>query len=335
MKRVQPLILCGGSGTRLFPLSSDDNPKQFIGIRDKGTLLDETFRRGKLIASEGLRPFLIMNGRHANLFKHNSGNVIYENYANDTAVAIARIALKYFFLDLEHIKYSSDRYDPEDTTLVILPADHYIVNDDAFVNDIKSGINKVTKDNIVLFGIEPTGPETKYGYIFESETVIKFKEKPDMNTAIELIKQNALWNSVIVAARMGTILEALRKANIINNYTLKKEYECELKGPSFDVAVLQEYKNLTVQHCHNWCWSDVGTWDSFLAIPEIKLSINQGVHIPDCKNVHVLNKNDQNIVVIGCEDLLIVNKDKNLLIMNINGDHNNKLKEIASKIQRK
>src|SRR3972149_2575505 len=196
--KIQPVILCGGSGTRLWPISTPKIPKQFISLGKKGTLLEETIRRVSLVMKEcdnytSYGPLLIMHKNHTlpeELSQHSS-NVIYESDANDAAVAVGRAALE--------IK---NRYHDDKVIMIVLPADHYIENVDAFVYDIHAGINKVTEDNIVLFGIEPTSPETKYGYIIPALNGVWFREKPDAITALELIKQQALWNSGIFASNV-------------------------------------------------------------------------------------------------------------------------------------
>ena len=128
--------------------------------------------------------------------------------------------------------------------MVVLPADHYIENVEAFVHDIVEGITHVIKENIVLYGIEPIAPETKYGYIVPNPNGVWFREKPDAITALELIKQKALWNSGIFAAHVDLILKCLRNSqySIMDWVTSPREG----KAPSFDVAVLQEHKHIIV-----------------------------------------------------------------------------------------
>jgi len=327
---IQPVILCGGSGTRLYPLSTPEVPKQFISLGKKGTLLEETLRRVSLVMEqcrkynyETFEPLLIMNHRHklpSELSMHEI-NIIYEEYSNDTAVAVARAALE--------IK---KRHNNKSITMLVLPADHYIYNLDAFRQDIINGIVNVTFNNIVLYGIDPIGPETKYGYIIPTSDGIKFREKPNLTLALELIEQNALWNSGIFAANTDLILECIQssKYNIMDWI----ENPHEGKAPSFDVAVLQEYHNIYAHHCLGWKWSDVGTFESFLTIPEIKLEIENSSNVitSDCSNITVLNRSNGNVVIIGCENLLVVATDFNLLIMPNQGDYNNQLKEIASRL---
>jgi len=330
--KIQPVILCGGFGTRLFPLSTRDIPKQFIKIGTKGTLLEETLRRVELVTKscqkknyESYSPLLVMHKDHKlppELVAHENG-VIYETYANDTAVAVAKAALE--------IK---KRYGDEDIIMLVLPADHYIENVEAFVYDISEGILSINEDNIVLFGIEPTAPDTKYGYIIPSINGVWFREKPDANTALELIKQRALWNSGIFSSRVDTVLSCLRNSpyNILDWVINPRDG----KAPSFDVAVLQEYSKIYSHYCLRWRWSDVGTWESFTSIPEVKAEMEEAstIIMKDCKNVNVLNRSPGNVVIIGCDDLLVVTSGSDILIMPNKGDFNNQLKEIATRISK-
>jgi len=213
---------------------------------------------------------------------------------------------------------------------LVLPADHYIHNVEAFVRDITTGIDSVNDTNIVLYGIDPTGPETKYGYIIPAPDGIRFHEKPDSDRAMKLINDGALWNSGIFAADVDVVLESLNRTNIFDWV----ENPRRGKASSFDVAVLQEHKNIFAIHCSGWKWSDVGTWESFVDIPPVKEEMDrmEKVITKNCDNISVVNKGMGNIVLIGCKDLLVVNVDGNILIMPNKGDHNNSLKEIATRL---
>jgi mannose-1-phosphate guanylyltransferase len=165
---VQPVILCGGFGTRLWPLSTPATPKQFISMgNESGTFLKQTLDRVNLISST-LKPILVTHEDHLSLLEGEDCTIVCEKYSNDTAVAIARACLACKDID--------------NTILLILPADHYIANVDNFVNDINTGLKHVTESNIVLFGIKPTSPETKYGYIRSTKEKVIFKEKPCTST---------------------------------------------------------------------------------------------------------------------------------------------------------
>lgn len=343
--KIQPVILCGGSGTRLWPISTSKIPKQFISLGTRGTLLEETIRRVTLIGKQCSKnlysseedgvfqkkeyiicdPLLLMHQSHklpSELSMHEP-NVIYEEYANDTAVAVAKAAIE--------IK---KRYNDESIIMLVLPADHYIYNVDAFVSDIIDGITNVTFDNIVLYGIDPIAPETKYGYIIPMSDGVKFREKPNSSLALELINQGALWNSGLFAANTDLVLKCLTKSNynIMDSVSNPREG----KAPSFDIAVLQEYNNIYAHHCSGWRWSDVGTWDAFTDIPEIKDEMKESSNIvmAECNDVNILKRSPGNIVIIGCSDLLVVTNGPDILIIPNKGDYNNQLKDIATRISK-
>ena len=313
---IQPIILCGGSGTRLWPISTTEIPKQFIPLSKDNTLLQQTINRIKKL--DVLKPLLIMNKNHK---LETNLDVIYEEYANDTSVAVARACL-----------YIKNKNPNKNIIIIVFPADHYIHNDDNFIIDIKSGINHVTISNIVLYGIKPTSPETKYGYIIPNSSHINFIEKPDINIASDLIKQNALWNSGIFASHIDLILKCIHESsyNIMDYISNPREG----KIASFDVAILQNHKNIYAQIVNNWKWSDVGTWNSFTEIPSIKNEITYPVNVnmSGCTNVEILNRSDGRIIIINCKDLFIAKNGSDILIMSNTTNNDNQLKNIVNNL---
>lgn len=328
--KIQPVILCGGSGTRLWPLSTIKIPKQFISIGTKGTLLEETIERVAIVMDKCRKlnfsvcePLLIMHKSHnlPIILERHKNNIIYEEYANDTSVAIMRA-----IMEIEN------RYPNEKIILLSLHSDHYIEQTDSFVNDIVEGITHVTNDNIVLYGIEPLAPETKYGYIIPDFNRITFKEKPDKETAMMLITRGAYWNSGIFASTTETIHNCLKISPYNINDWINNPREG--KAASFDVAVLQQYGKIYAQLGKNWGWSDVGTWDSFISISETKKELSDSLNsiTSNCNNVKVINRGNGYIVALGCENLLIVMNGDNVLVISTTKDYNNNLKEIATNL---
>ena len=320
--KIQPIILCGGSGTRLWPLSTSKIPKQFINLGEKGTLLEETIRRINILMTsftnfDFFDPILIMHKNHVLPFEYK--NVFYEEYSNDTAIAVFNASI-----------YIKNLHEDENIIIICFPADHYIDNVDFFINDVKKGIESVNDENIVLFGINPTSPESKYGYIIPTSSGLKFKEKPDKDLAIRLIKQGASWNSGIFAATNNLILSCLQKSkyNLLDWINFPREG----KAPSFDVAILQEHPHLLSHLCLNWGWSDVGSWSEFIEIPEIKKNLNESSYLSKSNNINIVNRGSGNIVVIGCSDLTIVRNGNDILVLNNKLDYNNELKLIATNL---
>lgn len=323
MLRTQPVILCGGIGARLWPISTHAIPKQFITIENKGSLIQETIRRVNGITPT--TPLLVMNVEHKSLQNIDaySCRILYEPYANDTAVAVFRAALE--------IK---KEYPEEKVIMLTLPADHYIENIENFTKDIISGLSQVTSNNIVLFGIDPISPETKYGYIIPGDNGITFEEKPNEKTAIELIKKGSLWNSGIFCGEVDLILKCLQKSS--HNVMDWIEYPREGKAASFDVAVLQEYDNIIAYHCGNWNWSDVGGWDFFMKIPEVQNELKKcnNVHVADCSDVQVLNRGSGTVLVLGCSNLLVAVNGSNILVTPKTSDFNSLLKNIVTNLKK-
>jgi mannose-1-phosphate guanylyltransferase len=304
MEKLHCVILCGGSGTRLWPLSTKDIPKQFIKINDD-TLLDKTIKR---IEKINKNITLCMNKSFEKNFEKYKYDILYENTSNDTGVAVYRI--------IEYLEKYEDDY------AIVLPSDHHISNEDIFVEDILESIELIKSDEIVLFGITPDSPESKYGYIYNKNNKIEFKEKPDKNEAQNLIELGALWNSGIFISKISTLKKAYEKLapNLM-------DWNTEDKGPSFDVCILQKYHNLVCKKCDDWGWSDIGTWDSFLKIPNNL--INTNVVEFDSNNNTVLNSDGDNIVLLGCENLYVIKRGSDILIMNKNKNYDQFIKNLS------
>ena len=302
MAQTKIVILCGGSGTRLFPQSTANKPKQLLEIGEGVTLLHATISRMEKIEKD---PILIMY-KDQKIPNNIKNEVIYEEYINDTNVAVARV--------VKHIE--------QNIPLLFVPSDHYIENEEAFLRDIGEGITKITHDNIVLFGLAATSPETKYGYILDKT----FIEKPKLELAKELIEKGALWNAGIFAAYRDTLYEALGKTDAfawVNNPRPGK-------SASFDVAVLQKHDNIYCHRCYDWIWKDVGTYDAFLTIPYVKKDIDKHVVYKDSNNITTYDTSfcQHKIVVVGCDNLLISIRGDTILIVNTQSNYSDKLKNL-------
>ena len=286
---------------RIFGLSQlQQRPNNSFIIPNKGTLLEQTLDRITLIRNASSKyqisdPILIMHKSHtlpSNIIIPES-NIVFEAYANDTAVAVAKACLEV------EARYT------DDVIIIVFPSDHYIYNVDNFIRDILAGIEHVTNNNIVLYGLTPNNPDPKYGYITTSETGVIFNEKPSIKLAKELLEKGALWNSGMFVGMNNLVLKCLHesKYNIMDFVINPKEG----KAPSFDIAVLQEYTDIYAHPCSGWRWSDVGTWSSFLEIPEIKSEMDNSAIVSKCENVSVLNRNGSRIVVLGCRKFIYNN----------------------------
>ena len=211
---IIPVILCGGSGTRLWPLSRQSFPKQFLSLtsNNKASLLQKTIDRISNLKNIS-SPILVCNEEHRFLVAEQMREVNIKNFSillepsgRNTAPAIAISALK-----------ALEKND--DPILLILSSDHEILNREKFINTINEGINYVEKEKLVTFGIVPTSPETGYGYIKAAKPftdnlkgldIIEFLEKPDLEKAKELIEDKRFtWNSGIFMFKAKIIIEEI------------------------------------------------------------------------------------------------------------------------------
>lgn len=330
---IIPVILCGGVGSRLWPLSRKTNPKQFISIISNNiTLFDQTLQRIKgdifdepIIVCNEEYEFKIREALHKQNVKPKI--IILEPDGRNTAPAIALAA---FYAEQNNLEGS----------FLVLPADHYIEEQEKFIEDI-SKANKFAKDHLITFGIRPTSPSTAYGYIRKSAQynqeqgiyqVAEFVEKPDYHTAVSYLNsQEYYWNSGIFLFKPEFYLKELKKfapkiyshtSEAINNSV----YINELCKPdtaeflsntntSIDYAILEKSKNVLVYPVEI-TWSDVGSWESIYKISH--QDINKNSFIGDVVAIDAQNNfaysteklttlvNVKNLVVVSTKDAVLV-----------------------------
>ncbi len=351
---IIPVILSGGSGTRLWPLSRESYPKQFLALdsRTKKTLLQKTYER--LLGLEGLeKPILICNEEHrfivAEQFREINTNpqaIILEPVGRNTAPAIAVAALQAISLG-------------KDPLLLILAADHLIENIVEFKRVIKSAKTYANEGRLVTFGIVPTCAETGYGYIEGKESpnqkdkidaleIKTFIEKPNKDTAEKLIKDSRYtWNSGMFLFKASSIINELEKYSpeIIHYCKIAIEKDVEdldflrLEAESFkkcpkislDIAVMEKTKLGTVLPL-NVGWSDIGSWKSLWDISQKDSNgnyINGRIIAEQSKNCYL--KSEQRLIVgIGIENLIVV--DTNDAILVANRDHSQNIGNIVKSL---
>lgn len=314
---VQPVILCGGSGTRLWPLSDESLPKQFHSLESGGPTLCEATKNRLSRIPNSHRPLFVVNTSHRHLI--DGELVLEEEVACDTGVAIAR-ALKWTLDNRGH-----------DVILLIAPADHAVGGEDRMLEDIAQGLKRAANnpESLVLFGLEATFPETKYGYILPS-TPVSFMEKPDVETAYRLVSRGALWNSGIVAGRAGAFLEAYRNhcpsmLEIAGFFPTNRPAQ---RCPSFDTAVLQRFPQIEVIKCEGWIWSDVGTWDSW--VQSSSLDKEPRCYTAGCWNSKIINRGNGRVVTIGANDILVVVNGEDVLVTTLHPRSSDLLKTLVS-----
>lgn len=262
MNKIKHVLLSGGVGSRLWPLSRKSMPKQYLEIFDNKSLFEMTADRNRSFAENVIVVGNMENDSQSRSVLSKLGiestNII-ETTPRNTAAAIAFAA----FLS-----------DPEDI-LVVTPSDHIIQGEQQYSDSIQKAIHLAKENYIVTFGVVPTKPETGYGYIeFKNDDVISFREKPNSVTAKEFIKRgNFLWNSGMFCFKAGVLLEELKiyspdvfeKSKIAIQESvdgiLDKELSLSIPSISIDYAVMERSKKIKVVPA-SFKWSDLGSFES-------------------------------------------------------------------------
>ena len=352
---IIPVILCGGSGTRLWPLSRESFPKQYLSLgTHKESLLQKTLTRIKdlknitspiLVCNENHRFIVAEQMRAINIKKF---SILLEPSGKNTAPAITIAALK--ALEIE-----------QDPILLVLSSDHEILDVNKFTLAIKAGINYAKEGKLAIFGILPKLPETGYGYIkgskpfdinkLEAIKIEKFLEKPNLDTAKKLIKDKRYtWNSGMFIFKAKTILEEIQKftPEVIKNCEIafnKSKHDLDFqrldkssfnKCPniSIDVAVMEK-TNKGVVLPLDAGWSDIGSWQ---AVWEISEKDNNGnflkgnVMANDTKNSYLRSENKL-LVALGIEDVIMVETNDAVLVAN--KKYSQRIKDIVNELKRK
>ncbi len=351
---IIPVILCGGSGTRLWPLSRESYPKQFLPLTsdNKKSLLQETQERISGI-NNLFEPILICNEDHRFIVAEQMReinikpfSILLEPFGRNTAPAIALAAMKALESQLNPI-------------LLILSSDHEIKNTEIFIKTINEAFKFAENGRLVTFGIMPTSPHTGYGYIkassslnpkkIEGYDIEEFTEKPDLETAQRFLKtKRYTWNSGMFMFEAKTIINEITKyqPNIIDtckDALSNSEYDLDFqrlnqiafkKCPnlSIDVAVMEKTDKGTVLPL-NAGWNDIGSWE---AIWETSNKDQNGnfrkgkTIVEDTKNCYIRSEN-RLLVALGLEDLIIVETGDAILISN--KKQTQKVKNIVKKLK--
>ncbi|EAS65228.1 mannose-1-phosphate guanylyltransferase/mannose-6-phosphate isomerase [Photobacterium angustum] len=326
-----PVIMAGGSGSRLWPLSRTLYPKQFLALTSNATMLQETVKR--LDGIDHQAPLLICNEEHRFIVAEqlrkggmdNSG-IILEPVGRNTAPAIALAALKAVVND-------------EDPLLLVLAADHVIQDTDAFLASVQHAKAEAEKGKLVTFGIVPTHPETGYGYIARGDAINNnayyvnaFKEKPVLELAKKYVNSGEYyWNSGMFLFKASRYLAELEKYSpdilkacqaAINTATqdldftrLDKDiFEC-CPDDSIDYAVMENTKDAVVVPM-DANWSDVGSWSALWEVNEKDASGNAtrgDVLVENTSNSYIFSQNKL-VATVGVDDLIVVETKDAVLV---------------------
>ena len=308
------ILLSGGSGKRLWPLSNDVRSKQFIKLfkNDNGkyeSMVQRVYRQIQTVNSD-MEVTIATSKSQVSAIRNQLGNkvsICLEPCRRDTFPAIALAAA--YLKDVQGLS--------EEDCVAVCPVDPYV--DNTYYQTVQK-LEKIVNEgqsNLVLMGIEPTVPSEKYGYIIpveknEISRVAKFTEKPDTETAKEYIKQGALWNAGVFAFKLGYFLnKAHELIDFVDYADLFKKYDT-LTKISFDYAVVEKEPNIQVLR-YAGQWKDVGTWNM---MAEVMADKTKGDVILDdtCKDTNVVNGLNIPILCMGCEDMVVAASEDGILV---------------------
>lgn len=308
------ILLSGGSGKRLWPLSNDVRSKQFIKIFKKEdglyeSMVQRVYRQIKTVDTDASVVVATSKSQVSSIHNQLGDDVgiCVEPCRRDTFPAIA-LACSY----LKDVK-KIDINEP----VVVCPVDPY-VEDDYFkaLQDLSTeAVN--SSSNLVLMGIEPTYPSEKYGYIIPSDKekvskVLSFKEKPTKEVAEDYIKKGALWNGGVFAFKLKYVLEKAHELIDFTDYDdLFSKYD-SLTKISFDYAVVEHEKEIEVIRFKGM-WKDLGTWNTLTEAMEENI-VGKGELNDTCKNVHIINEMDTPILAMGLHDVVISASPEGILV---------------------
>ncbi len=311
------ILLSGGSGKRLWPLSNDSRSKQFLRVlEDKDQHLQSMVQRvWTQISNVGLADStVIATGKsQEDMIKSqldNQAGLIIEPCRRDTFPAIA-LAASYV--------YSVQKADLNEV-VAILPVDPYV--DDQFFTRVQD-LEEVVKNSnaqLALIGVTPTYPSSKYGYIVptsekgssEYRRVSRFTEKPSEEQASALIEDGALWNCGVFAFKLGYVISILEEKGLPTQYEeLLKQY-ATLPKISFDYEVVEKTKDIVVLPYDGY-WKDLGTWNT-LTEEMATSQIGKGVISSDSENVHLINELDIPVTILGASNLIVAASPDGILV---------------------
>ena len=344
MTSITPILLAGGSGTRLWPSSRKTYPKQFMQLTGNETLFQQSALR--VLECDGLKfnQHIVITNSHFRFIVReqlqnvgiNPRRIIIEPEPKNTASAI--IAATIFA-----------QKDNKDAVIITTPTDHVISDIENFHQVIKIALKEIENGKIVTFGISPSYPETGYGYIQLDKSisqgpskVLKFIEKPDEMLAKSMLEEgNFFWNSGIFMFRANDMISAFElyakdiMLNVVKSIDqsvedlsftkLDRSYWSNLKEISIDYAIMEKAKNL-VAIPYSSGWSDLGNWDSIWQVSKKDdngVALSQNAHAIECKNSLLRSdSSNQTIVGLGLDNIVAISMSDAVLVANKNKSQN-------------
>lgn len=308
------VLLSGGSGKRLWPLSNDIRSKQFIKIfrKEDGTyesMVQRVYRQIKSADPDATVTIATSETQVPSILNQlgEEVGISVEPCRRDTFPAIA-LATAYL-VDVMHVNPSE--------SVVVCPVDPYVEDD--YFRALKGLSEQADKGeaNLVLMGIEPTYPSEKYGYIIpetaEDTAFVKtFKEKPTADVATEYINQGALWNGGVFAYKLKYVLDKAHELIAFTDYyDLYEKYET-LTKISFDYAVVEKEDKIQVMRFGGQ-WKDLGTWNTLTEAMEEQI-VGKGILNDTCSGVHIINEMDVPVLAMGLTDVVISASAEGILV---------------------
>ena len=308
------ILLSGGSGKRLWPLSNDIRSKQFIKIfqapgGSHESMVQRVYRQIRSADPEA-RVIIATSKSQVSVIHNQLGEEVgisVEPCRRDTFPAIALASA--YLADIQKI-------DPEET-VVVCPVDPYVEAD--YFEALKALDRQAAREKakLVLMGMEPTYPSEKYGYIIPGDrlpvsSVRAFREKPGKREAEEFIAQGALWNAGVFAYKLKYMLQKAHDMTGSSDYRYLFDHYENLEKISFDYAVAEKEKQLQVMRFEGQ-WKDLGTWNTFTEAME-ENSIGEAILNDTCRNVHVINELDVPILAMGMQDVVISASPEGILV---------------------
>lgn len=345
---AQAVILCGGQGSRLWPLSRTSFPKQFITVREKVSLLQDTLARVRLLNLPS-KPLLICNHEHQFFVRANlkslkiDGELIVEPVGKNTAPAIALACFKALESN-------------PDEVLIILPSDHLIQDQNKFSLSCSKAIKLAQEDFLVTFGVSPTKPETGYGYIQKGQPLTegsflieKFLEKPNKDLARDMLESGQFfWNSGMFVFKAKVFLNELKKyspdifsksqaayqgsTSVGSSIYPNPEFFSKCPENSIDYAVMEKTDKAAVVP-FDGDWSDLGSWAAFYETSQKDESgnvIKGDVIAAEAQNCYIQGTN-RLITALGIENLAVIETKDALFISPL--DRSQDVKKLVSKLK--
>ena len=308
------VLLSGGSGQRLWPLSNDIRSKQFIKIfhREDGELesmVQRVYRQIKAVDTDATVTIATSKSQVSAI--HNQlgeeVGISVEPCRRDTFPAIALAAA--YLKDVQGVG--------EKESVVVCPVDPYVENDYFEALKVLGDRAAVSGANLVLMGIEPTYPSEKYGYIIpigkeQVSKVSMFKEKPTQEVAKDYIAKGALWNGGVFAFKLGYVLNRAHELiDFVDYEDLFNKYDT-LNKISFDYAVVEHEPEIEVMRFAG-TWKDLGTWNTLTEAMDSH-AVGEALFNENCENVHVVNELDVPILCMGLKDVVVSASPEGILV---------------------